>query len=524
MAKIKKIRLNYQRDQGMIITTTSLGQEPKPIDHLLNPELVLKKKQLLEEKNKVKPKDGYWVIIQEWSQCSLKCGGGETVLQRMCVPPKAGGRACIGEAIVKKACNTQPCPVVGKVGVVGHQNTTEVLEPSVKVMQFSTRPQKYTKCIIKESDLLYSVFKGEKENLRTGKKEPILETIPTRVVMNNKTLSVYAGEDYNTIKETFQLSHTTFVPSSTDSYCFILKTTSKKGQFCFFGSERNKENYHQWDYDFNLFKYQCKTTRPVKNLTIDDQELNSKLNDLKQGMLMDREIDLIKRRKQEDIDEKEDEVASSNKLVLKAVQKQVNLEAMVEKEEREREEKQELDLEKEIEKEEEKQKCAMKKIKEKQIENQYNIRAEEMEQENEEMKKKAQEEITITRNKLKNKIKMMKKASERKQAQLKQKLMSLRMKFNNQVKNAYKKGSNEHCSAVTGSKDNYKNYCLVSYPNSPVKYGECVYAENPCIYCCENEFSEIFYSQRQDCIKEICKKKKLIGGRWVWEVDIMDDS
>jgi len=39
-------------------------------------------------------KDGQWVVVKKWSECSKTCGGGVSVLQRMCLPPKPGGRPC----------------------------------------------------------------------------------------------------------------------------------------------------------------------------------------------------------------------------------------------------------------------------------------------------------------------------------------------------------------------------------------------------------------------------------------------
>ena len=53
-----------------------------------------------------KPSDGYWIVLQNWSQCSLKCGGGISTLHRMCIPPKKGGKPCQGKNILTKECNS----------------------------------------------------------------------------------------------------------------------------------------------------------------------------------------------------------------------------------------------------------------------------------------------------------------------------------------------------------------------------------------------------------------------------------
>jgi hypothetical protein len=526
MTKIKMIKVKQQRDEGLIVTNGNIKKAPRPEDQWKNDKMMLEAKKMRIARQgdaKRNAADGYWVTIQNWSQCSQKCGGGETVLQRMCVPPQFGGKPCTGQPIIRMKCHQEPCPRISKYGMVegniNNRNTTEVLKPKVKVLEFSSRPQRYQKCIIKEGDLLYSIWVGDKVD-DNGKTKPMKVTIPVRAVMNNKTFSVYGGDDYSTLKESFNMESSTFVASKESETCFIIRNNVKKAQFCFFGSERTIEHYNEWDYDFNLFKYQCKTRRPQTNATIDNDELNNKVKDLKQGMLMDREIDLIKKQKEGEVEDKNIELAKQNKLAFMAVQKQINVDALVVKEEKEREQQEVETLEKNIQNEQDKHNCAMKKIKEKEIESQYNIRAEEMQEENDELTKETKNEIEITRSKLKEKIRTMRKATDRKKSDLKQKLMSLRSKFNSDVTSAYKKGNNNHCEAVVSSKESYTNYCLTSFPNSPVLYGQCTYSDNPCITCCENEFSEVYYTDRIKCIKEVCKKKTKKYGKWVWESNV----
>merc|ERR1712032_275925 len=99
--------------------------------------------------------DGYWIMLQNWSQCSLKCGGGISTLQRMCIPPKKGGKPCEGKAILTKSCNPQPCPrVYGTSENMENRKNTEVMKPIVKIMPFTNVPQRYTLCKIKESDMM----------------------------------------------------------------------------------------------------------------------------------------------------------------------------------------------------------------------------------------------------------------------------------------------------------------------------------------------------------------------------------
>lgn len=87
-------------------------------------------------------KNGRWVIIQDWSQCTLSCGGGKQYLQRICVPPKQGGASCDGPNILEKDCNSFECPNYIEEGKI------ETLPPVIKMQRFFNRPQRYEVKII----------------------------------------------------------------------------------------------------------------------------------------------------------------------------------------------------------------------------------------------------------------------------------------------------------------------------------------------------------------------------------------
>jgi len=95
-------------------------------------------------------KDGYWKDLQDWSTCSLACGGGTTTKHRMCIPPTApDGKPCKGEPILVKPCNEKPCPPVPG----GEEEKEPDLPLKVEIKRFSYRPSRYETCIIKEGDL-----------------------------------------------------------------------------------------------------------------------------------------------------------------------------------------------------------------------------------------------------------------------------------------------------------------------------------------------------------------------------------
>ena len=120
-----------------------LNQEVNlPFDFPTNPQPPLPEKgeqnQQLIAKNGAK-NDGKWIILQDWSQCSLACGGGKQYLQRMCIPPQNGGAPCVGQSVMERKCNTHPCP-----NIITHETKqSENLPTVVKMQQISSRPQRF---------------------------------------------------------------------------------------------------------------------------------------------------------------------------------------------------------------------------------------------------------------------------------------------------------------------------------------------------------------------------------------------
>lgn len=136
--------------------------------------------------------DGKWVILQDWSQCTQICGGGRQYLQRLCVPPQNGGIPCDGETLLVKECNNNPCPTV---------ITTEKQAPAnptvIKMQPLSSRPLRYEVifsfcdyffikpqiCVVREIDLDLGI---------EGQGFSVLPKYPVRVILNNKTLSIFS--------------------------------------------------------------------------------------------------------------------------------------------------------------------------------------------------------------------------------------------------------------------------------------------------------------------------------------------
>lgn len=94
-----------------------------------------------------KKPESKWIVLKDWGECTLACGGGLRFKHRYCYIPK-GASPCIGQAILKKPCNTKPClesniPELNNNKIQENGVETEILTPIVKVIHVSNRKQKY---------------------------------------------------------------------------------------------------------------------------------------------------------------------------------------------------------------------------------------------------------------------------------------------------------------------------------------------------------------------------------------------
>lgn len=136
-----------------------------------------------------KKRDGQWLIIKNWTACNKECGGGESKLERVCIPPKYGGKPCYGPGQLARPCNTQPCP-----GVEGEEDPVinlpeKTTKTEIVMKQMSERPNRYEECVVREGDL------AQLRDDLTG--FPEFPRIPVRAVLNNKTFIVYNSDNYD---------------------------------------------------------------------------------------------------------------------------------------------------------------------------------------------------------------------------------------------------------------------------------------------------------------------------------------
>jgi len=520
-----KLKLRQQRADSMIPITTDRNKHPNALSN------AFKLGKTPMDPSKKSPKNGYWMLLQDWTDCTLSCGGGWHYQQWLCIPPKFGGIDCIGDAIRRKRCNTQPCPHAKDMleGTKAGRNGLPVTKsPSIKVGRFSARPQRYSKCLIKENDAYLTEF-----DIVTKK---VTKKIPVRVVMNNRTISVFQDDDYSDMLKTFKLRSTSFLHSE-KFCCFGIRDNEKEIRLCGYPEncgELGKPNdwSKKWQDDFVLFKVQCRVGMEETMLTPED------LNRLNNTELMDPlgiDIDAVKRRKKQLKDEMINEneksykhnILQTQELGFKAIEREFNIENMIKKEEKAKEDIEVMDIEDRIKKEEKKANCIHKDIEEKDLDDDWDDKIE-AEEEMDRLKKKINIKIESGRNRVKQLLaKMRKKARLRKQ-ELLQKLQAVRAKMASDILLENKEGKIPPCIKGKTDADFRESYCNLNFVEDYVTNSGCKDSEDFCYTCCEHEFGNMFRMKRAVCYKacdgadkkngKINKNGKPTGkqGEWVW--------
>lgn len=520
---IIKLKLKKQHALGVYISTENdpaLKANPSTLSPSYNEATVadlINGKPSINDPNRIndpnkKIEDGYWIVLQNWTGCTLKCGGGLQYLHLMCVPPKSGGKPCQGEAIRTKPCNTQPCPTVGAIqnvfpGASQGNPTTTVEKPVVKIMAISKRPQRYDKCYLKDSDAL--MVKNDKETANLEN----LPKIPIRLVMNNKSISVYQDETLQTNLMTFILSSSQFIRVKGDTRCFILSGLNTKAQFCQLDSQSG--NFvEEWDYDFNLFKFQCKQKRDVIDLGKTEEkklekDFQVKVNQLKMDMV-EKKAEKVK----EQVESKEEvklqkKIEQTQAMTLMAIQKELKLEEMLEKEEEQKEKDQEITMQTQLEAEKKKNECLTKTIKEKQIEDQMNLTKANAEDAISKIKDEAKKQIMIKRSQMKKRLETMRKKNKRKLNSMQNDIVNVRIETAGKVQKYAKIGSQKSCfnpgPLQAAATPKIEEYCQVNFPDNNGKFMDCKNPDSFCFVCCEAEFGEMHIPEREKCYKEVCE-------------------
>ena len=95
--------------------------------------------------------------------------------------------------------------------------------------------------------------------------------IPARVIMTNKSISVYRDESLDSIIFTSDLNLVYLLRIQKSETCFILKGKNLNQQIIQCSMEYKVSFVEERDFDFSLFKNQYKEKRPVISLANYDE-------------------------------------------------------------------------------------------------------------------------------------------------------------------------------------------------------------------------------------------------------------
>jgi len=482
--------------------------------------------------------DGYWVLLQDWSDCSLKCGGGTQTQQWMCVPPKNKGKPCLGNETRIKKCNEKPCPNVGfEHSLIKKAPHSVTLAPIYKALPFSNRPQQYIKCLIKENDVLYKTKEYDPEKKTDVK-------VPGRIVMNTQTISVFPDDTYSHALFNFNLPDTVIALSKTDHCCFYLINANRQFELCGFnnncGSPTNPIWVNSWMYDFGYFRTKCFQDLKDNSLNLPNVQKVNAVKGKSQGispgmpgapmpMFTQAQNDIVNGRKQiieKEIEqnagnELEKKIGETHKVALTALRREINLEDLIKNEELQKgkEENQQLI-----------QQVAQEKKKKNLLENALHLRegnfaklrvAKETKMQIDNIKQEAKLDISFKRAVLKKKIEAIRNKFKRKNRLLQQQVQLIRSEMAEEIMNANKQGKPDKCKSDRHDLLKIAEYCDSNFSDDYLKNQTCKEPSNFCYSCCENEFGNMFIAQRDDC-QTMCDnldKADLGDGDWVWSVD-----
>ena len=431
----------------------------------------------------------------------------------MCVPAKKGGRPCKGKAIRSKPCNSKKCPTVGHVGILGNTEGKTVLKPEYKVIPFTSRPQRYIKCQIKESDVLYKTYDSNGKDTK----------MPSRIVMNNRTITLFEDENYHKQVFTFNLPQVSFFQSVKDHCCFILRSLNKEYEICGFNTNcGNKENpvfFKSWQNDFFLWQTKCFVSLDDKAW---DEKSKRDWDDKLQAAnldLLDEKAKLIKAKLNAFQDNKiERKIKSTQNNVMSALQKEARMEKLLANEEKEKYQTETRNLLETIKKEKVKKSCLVKALKSREKEDERKRKAKEAANQVNKLKEDAKKQVVQTRQRLRKKLDQIRKKARRRNRLLQQQLQKIRGSMAQELLNANKYGDLLICKNNRGDKQKMQKYCDNNFMDNYAKNQDCKNPDDFCYVCCENEYGNMFINQRDKCY-DMCDalaKADLNNGEWFW--------
>jgi hypothetical protein len=439
-----------------------------------------------------------WVNLQEWSSCTLACGGGSQTLHRFCLKAP-NSLSCEGSSVITRPCNTQPC-----ANVTDEVIESEMLPTEIRIIPVSLRPRRFTKCVVKEEDM--DIVRYDIGKLK------IPPRIPSRVIVNNKTLSIFESGSYDSILSSYYLTEISVLePWKQDpKKCLKIADKIKSSILCVMACDTAVDNSElkikEWIAHIREFRDDCnlQATGLKVKISIDDPRLIKIRKELEAEELRKQTLLLEKKKSKQSERESDKALKLAQLIALKTIDKERKFEERLEKEELLREEKEDEDLRNEYVCEERKKANLLRALIEKN--NNKNKKDEDMKEKLSEIQNDLKQKLLANRNRILKKISLLKFAHERRKNKFRQQIMDVRRVLTQNVINAEKRGNENYCILAMFN-DKISDYCSTAFSSDPSSVVDCNKKENFCYMCCENEYGDMHQDEREHCMKK-CETKE----------------
>lgn len=426
-----------------------------------------------------------WVPITLWSDCSKPCGGGKSYLQRICITPENSKEQCEGERILTKDCNLQPCTDTGpedEIERLAHKSNSTVASPIMKYMPISRRPLRYERCVIKEGDLALYLDQGSIQGAR----------IPVRVILNNRTLTAYSNDDYESIIVTHRLATVTGLRKyehDKSNTCFEIEEGKKKTVLCAFVSNgvSLSDLAMEWQKDILDFIKNCASYY--------SHELDYKEMTQLSASQVQNALDFYQDKEKEHM---EKIILKTQQLALQAIEKELKVENLIEKEEEEKQKKLQLDINSAYDKLEKQKEVINKALLEKKKQADIYANKLMLKKKIKQISEQVKREVMKIREDLRARILSKQRDEKRKRELVMNKIESLKKDISKNLLRASKNGNTDQCNPERPTGE-IIDYCKVNYEFDFVKMNECVKNDNFCYMCCEAEFGDLHLEERSNC-------------------------
>ena len=179
--------------------------------------------------------------------------------------------------------------------------------------------------------------------------------MPVRVVMNNRTISLFFSETYDSLVLSFDLMRTKFHESN-KKFCFLLSENEKKEtELCSFSFSKGDSTVSEWKDAINIFKSQCENKILTQDIELEvKKKMMKKIQVMKDEIIKEKQ-DMMNLKIEEMKSEEENQnVEKTSDIALEVLRKEVSIEERIRREEMEREHIEQLEITNQIEKEEKK--------------------------------------------------------------------------------------------------------------------------------------------------------------------------